>query len=53
MYYLGFLIPGFSIPPHHIWHYQKAVLSLGAVSGFLLAGVMSSKASRQQRRSPR
>jgi hypothetical protein len=53
MYYLGFLVPGLSIPPHHIWNYQKAVLSLGAVSGLLLAGVMSGKASGQGRRSRR
>jgi hypothetical protein len=53
MYYLGFLIPGFTIPSNHIWHYQKAILSLGAVSGFLLAGVMSGKASRKERRSRR
>ncbi|MEW6669504.1 MAG: adenylate/guanylate cyclase domain-containing protein [Thermodesulfobacteriota bacterium] len=53
MYYLGFLIPGFSIPPHRIWHYQKAALSLGAVSGILLAGLMSGQSSRQGRRSRR
>jgi class 3 adenylate cyclase/tetratricopeptide (TPR) repeat protein len=53
MFYLGFLIPGFSIPPQHVWHYQKAILCLGAISGILLAGVMSGRGSRQGRRSRR
>ncbi len=36
-YYLNLLLPGMNISSQNIWPYQKTVLSLGAVSGLLLA----------------
>jgi tetratricopeptide (TPR) repeat protein len=40
-YYLGLLLPGLNFASHNIWMYQKSVLSLGAISGLLLALVTS------------
>lgn len=36
-YYLNLLLPGMMISSQNIWAYQKTVLSLGSVSGLLLA----------------
>lgn len=36
-YYLNLLLPGLNIASQDIWLYQKSVLSLGSVSGLLLA----------------
>jgi class 3 adenylate cyclase/tetratricopeptide (TPR) repeat protein len=40
-YYLNLLLPGLNIASHDIWLYQKSVLSLGSISGLLLALVTS------------
>ncbi|PKN22617.1 MAG: hypothetical protein CVU64_24755, partial [Deltaproteobacteria bacterium HGW-Deltaproteobacteria-21] len=36
-YYLNLLLPGLNIASHNIWLYQKSVLTLGSISGLLLA----------------
>jgi class 3 adenylate cyclase/tetratricopeptide (TPR) repeat protein len=41
-YYLNLLLPGLDISSQNIWTYQKTVLSLGSVSGLLLALFTSS-----------
>ena len=36
-YYLNLLLPGLNVASHNIWLYQKSVLTLGSISGLLLA----------------
>ncbi|MBN2124724.1 MAG: hypothetical protein JW821_10550 [Deltaproteobacteria bacterium] len=40
-YYLNFLVPDFRITPDSIWAYQKYILTLGGLSGGLLAVITS------------
>lgn len=48
-YYLNLLLPGVIEASQNMWPYQKSVLSLGSISGLLLALLTSSTNSRSNR----
>ncbi|MFC1863000.1 adenylate/guanylate cyclase domain-containing protein [Thermodesulfobacteriota bacterium] len=41
IHYLSFLIPSLQFSPRNIWHYQKVVMILGAISGLILASLLT------------